>query len=371
MNPRIARLELFRFRSHLRCLICPGDRHVILSGRNGSGKTSILEAISFCSPGRGLRNARTDEISRQPDNHGWRVEVGIAGNANTTIRTWCDPGDTSRKLSINDKPARQLDLANWIRALWLIPAMDRLWTDSVDRRRRFLDRMTMSIFPDHPVHVNSYDKALRERNRLLRDNVMDDDWLTSIEFQMAESGAAVSRNRRRAIDNIRRAFGEAAMSFPTTRLSIVQQPSLEEVSEDINGLATLFRAGRSRDAMAGRSLAGPHRVDMTAAHAGSGRAAVQCSTGEQKAMLIAIFIANARAVSSASGESPLLLLDEAAAHLDLGLRKALLDEIHRLESQVWITCTEIGELMLKDHRAQHLCLDGTGEHNVTLSYAIT
>ena len=364
----ISALQLYNFRSHQRCVFRLDKRHVILSGRNGSGKTSILEAISLCSPGRGLRYSRMPELSRYPGHEGWRVIVDLDGSDQVSINTWCSPGATSRQIRINDNPARQLELSDQIRVLWLTPVMDRLWSESSDKRRRFLDRMTMSMYPQHPVVVSNYEKALRERNRLLRDGIIDDHWLDSLELQMAENGSALTSNRMKAIRKIEEAFQSTTTSFPSARITIVQDHKMSKGAEDPHELVALFRSGRRADAAAGRTLAGPHRADMAVLHGETGRAAGQCSTGEQKALLIAIVVANTRAVNRMTGSIPILLLDEAAAHLDLELRKVFMDEICSIEGQVWLTCTEIGELMVGRHDVQHLCLDSTNDHNVNLNY---
>jgi len=369
MTTGIARLELYNFRCHQHCLICPDSRHIILSGANGSGKTSLLEAISLASPGRGLRSAKTETLALQPGQHGWRTVITLHGDPPLTIDNTCLPQQAARQLAINEQAARQLDLSNWLRILWLTPQMDRLWTETADRRRAFLDRMTMSLFPQHPVHVTRYDKALRERNRLLRDGITDDDWLTSLETQLADHGATIAQNRQSTLTAIQAAFQTTETEFPVATLAVRQSDTLERIAEDSHALGTYLRDCRNRDLQVGRTLSGAHRADLTVRHAASHRPAVACSTGEQKSLLLGIVLANARAVAKQSEMFPILLLDEAIAHLDQDLRSLFLDEIGTLETQAWITCTDIGSLPLNDHRFQHLWLGQAEERHATFRYA--
>ncbi|MCY4260750.1 MAG: DNA replication/repair protein RecF [Rhodobacteraceae bacterium] len=372
MATGIKRLELYNYRCHRHCIVSPDQRHVIISGANGSGKSSLLEAISLASPGRGLRNAKYDALARQPTKQGgWRTILELEGDQSLTIINACLPHQPTRQLTINDQPARQLELADWLRILWLTPLMDRIWTEPADRRRALLDRMTMSLFPEHPVHVNRYDRALRERNQLLRDGVMDHDWLTSLEIQLADQGATIAQNRRSALAAIQRALDSTVTGFPTATLAVQQSETQREIAEDPKALKSHLLNSRLRDQRAGRTLSGAHRADLTVHHTSSSRPASHCSTGEQKSLLIAIVLANARAVATRSDMFPILLLDEAVAHLDPELRTIFLDEICTLDTQVWITCTDVESLLLHDHRFQHLWLPPPDNRHATFRYSHT
>ncbi|HBG97661.1 MAG TPA: DNA replication/repair protein RecF [Rhodobacteraceae bacterium] len=331
-------LTLSHFRSHKRAELAPGAGLVVLYGPNGSGKTNVLEAVSLLSPGRGLRGAPAPEMARRPEAIGWKLTARLAGpGLSHEVETWAEPG-AARQLRIDGKPAPQLALARLLRILWLTPAMDRLWSEGAEARRRFWDRITMSFTPDHAEAVLAYDKAMRERNRLLRERVRDAHWFDALEDQMARAGAALQANRLAALGRLRAALAGAETAFPAADLA----PGLAEgavAPSDAGELAAALAAGRLRDLAAGRTLTGPHRADLDAVYAAKGAPARTCSTGEQKALLISLVLANARALARDTGEPPILLLDEVAAHLDADRRAALYAEIAALGAQAWMTGT--------------------------------
>jgi DNA replication and repair protein RecF len=216
--------------------------------------------------------------------------------------------------------------------------MDRLWIEGAEGRRRFLDRMVLSFEPGHGEATLAYEKAMRERNRLLKDEVRDPAWYGALEAQMARAGAAIAWNRRDALSRIAAAQQGAATAFPAADLALAG-PDGDPGPEDEAALAEALAAGRRADMAAGRALTGPHRVDLTAVYAAKGVPADQCSTGEQKALLLSLVLSNARALSAEFGAPPLLLLDEVAAHLDAARRAALYDEVVALGAQAWMTGT--------------------------------
>ena len=320
---------LSQFRSHRRLTMTADGRPVAIWGPNGAGKTNILEAISLLSPGRGLRRAAADELARRSEGAGWKVRATLAGDPGHEIETFALPG-TPREVVIDGKPAPQLALGHVLRLLWLVPSMDRLWIESAEGRRRFLDRITLSFFPGHAGAALAYDKAMRERNRLLKDMVRDPAWYAALEAQMAEAGATLMVNRAAALDRIHAAQEGAATAFPAADLVLLGDGS------DMAALADALARGRAADMAAGRTLSGPHRADLGATYAAKGVPAAQCSTGEQKALLLSLVLANARALA---GERVVILLDEVAAHLDAGRRAALHDEVCALPAHVWMTGT--------------------------------
>ena len=231
--------------------------------------------------------------------------------------------------------------------LWLTPAMDRLWLEGAEGRRRFLDRTTLSFAPDHAAQVLAYDKAMRERNRLLRDGVRDARWYAALEAQMAEAGAQITANRRAALAEL------AAHADPIARS---RWPTLGLDCTAPDDLANALADSRARDMAAGRSLIGPHRADLRAVWAAKGMEAAQCSTGEQKAFLISAILANARALAAQAATPPVLLLDEVAAHLDAARRAALYDAVCAMGAQCFMTGTGPELFAELGARAQHFAL---------------
>lgn len=336
---RFSSLRLVRFRSYERAALELDGRPVVLTGPNGSGKTSILEAVSMFSPGRGMRRAASDEIACRRNGAGWSVSAElIVGGGGWELSTWF-PGGGGRRVQIGGKTARQVDLGSLVRIVWVVPAMDRLWTDGSDGRRRFLDRMAMGFFPVHADDVIAYERAMRERNRLIRERRRVDAWLDGLELQMAERGAAITRSRLQTVARLEDAGGRSGSGFPVAQLTLIGRDGENGNAEDADELAEILRHGRDRDFAAGRTLAGPHRSDLQAVHAARGMEARNCSTGEQKALLLSIVLANARAISEDCGGPPVLLLDEIAAHLDAGRRERLFAEIQGLGVQAWLTGT--------------------------------
>ncbi|MXX90430.1 MAG: DNA replication/repair protein RecF [Boseongicola sp. SB0677_bin_26] len=340
----VTRLTLSHFRSHLRTELSVDERPLAFCGPNGAGKTNILEAVSLLSPGRGLRRASAEEMIRQPESIGWKVVAQVTVPTQVhEIETAAEPGQ-ARQVRIDGKAEPKIALGRIVRVIWLTPPMDRLWIEGAGGRRRFLDRMTMSLEPGHGEAVLGYERAMRERNRLLKDNVRDPHWYVALERQMAETGARIIANRRAAVSRIAAAQDGAGTAFPVAELSLGHPGG--ELPEGSTDLADVLNRGRHADLAAGRTLRGPHRADMTATYAEKGVSAAQCSTGEQKALLISIVLANARALSEDTGSPPIILLDEVAAHLDSDRRAALFAEILRLGGQAWMTGT--GPELLED-----------------------
>ncbi len=339
-------LSLAQFRSWARLDLRLDARPVAIFGPNGAGKTNILEALSMLSPGRGLRGASAPEQARQGAGAGWRIR---AYHGEREIETLAPPGG-ARGVALDEKPVPQAALGRIMRILWLVPAMDRLWTDAPEGRRRFLDRVTLSFVPAHAEDSLIYDRAMRERNRLLRDQVSDPGWYRALESQMAEAGAAITRNRQQALRLIGSAQADGMTGFPAARLALLPGEGQAD-DTDADSIAARLAAMRSRDLAAGRSLSGPHRADLGAHWGPQDMPAAQASTGEQKALLLSLVLANARALKS---ERPLLLLDEVAAHLDADRRAMLYDKLSALPAQVFLTGTGAELFETLETRAQML-----------------
>lgn len=354
----ILTLQLSHFRSHRAARLEFDGRPVALVGANGAGKTNILEAVSLLSPGRGLRRAAVEDLARRPEAIGWKVAATVAGlSAAHELETWAEGGP--RQVRVDGKAAPQLALARILRMVWLVPAMDRLWIEAAEGRRRFLDRTVLSFAPDHAEAVLAYEKAMRDRNRLLKDEVRDPHWYGALEAQMAASAAVIAANRADALARLMAAQEGAETAFPRASLTLVHPEG------EVEDLATALAENRRRDLAAGRTLLGPHRVDLQAVFSAKGVPADQCSTGEQKALLISLMLANARALATDLGRPPILLLDEVAAHLDAGRRAALYDEICALGAQAIMTGTEPGLFDSLGARGQSFAIaDDIGQSSI-------
>ena len=345
----LSQLTLSHFRSHKRAVIDVDTRPVAIHGPNGAGKTNILEAVSLLSPGRGLRRSSAQDMTRRPEALGWKI-TGLLHSLHQVheIEIWSEAGN-ARQVRIDGKAAPQTALGRIARVLWLIPAMDRLWIEGAEGRRRFLDRMTLSFIPEHAEHALAYEKAMRERNRLLKDMVREPSWYVALEAQMAEAGAALHAGRLRALEAISAAQEAAETAFPTASLELIC-----EMPREAGDLRDALADNRMRDLQAGRTLIGPHRADLFGVYAAKDVPAKDCSTGEQKALLVSLILANARALADSFGAPPLLLLDEVAAHLDATRQAALYDEIVALRAQAWMTGTGAEMFTALGTRAQVL-----------------
>ncbi|HBS50776.1 MAG TPA: DNA replication/repair protein RecF [Rhodobacteraceae bacterium] len=351
-------LSLSHFRSHRRAHVNVDARPVAIFGPNGAGKTNILEAVSLISPGRGLRRASVEEMTRRPEALGWKIAAQLESQGRLhEVETWSE-GGAARQVRIDGKAASQVALGRIARVLWLIPSMDRLWIEAAEGRRRFLDRMTLSFFPDHAGAALDYEKAMRERNRLLKDEVRDAGWYGALEAQMAAAGHRLNQARTQALDFLTKAQAQAETAFPVAELELVQNEGAMPATE--GDLRAALAESRFRDMAAGRALVGPHRTDLHGVYAAKGVPARDCSTGEQKALLVSLILANARALAGQIGAPPILLLDEVAAHLDAGRRAALYDEICMLGVQAWMTGTGPELFAELGDRAQRLEVTETG-----------
>jgi len=350
----VRRLALTAFRSYPALTLETDARPVWLAGENGAGKTNILEAISLLSPGRGLRGAALVESARRMPGEiepktPWAVAARVEGpegsfDIGTGLQPQPDGRLTEKRAAhINGAPApASTALGETCRVVWLTPAMDRLFLESPGGRRRFLDRLTLAFEPGHGRVASAYERATRERMKLLKDGG-EATWLTAIEAQMAASGVALANARARTAERLKADLAPLTGAFPQGLIAITG--NFEETrmpgDEGEARFREMLARRRRADAEAGRSLYGPHTADLAVTHLGRGRPAAECSTGEQKALLIGLVLAAARAQArEPAGAAPLLLLDEIAAHLDAVRRAALFDEITAIGAQAWMTGTE-------------------------------
>ncbi len=342
----VLRLKLSDYRGYADARIEVDRRSVVLTGLNGAGKTNVLEALSMLAPGRGLRRARLADLDRQGGGS-WAIAARLQRGTDEPVEvgTGRDPeGSDKRVVRIDAKPVRgQAQLAEIGAIQWLTPQMDGLFLGSSGDRRRFLDRLVTGADPDHAGRLAAYDQAQRERLRLLREGRADPTWLDALEDTMASHGVAVAAARRERVHALDGAtvgsgvFPQAALRLAgSVEIWLDEIPALE--AED--RLKARLAQNRRVDGESGMTAEGPHRSDLEVTHVARGQAARLCSTGEQKALLLSIQLANARLVKANTGAAPLLLLDEVAAHLDENRRAALFQEIQVLGSQAWLTGTD-------------------------------
>jgi len=342
----ISRLRLTGFRNYASAALDLDARHVVLTGENGAGKTNLIEAISLLAPGRGLRRAGFDTLGIVGGDGLWAVAASVETQFGPVdIGTGTSPDASARRVRINGANVRAVEeMSEHLRVLWLTPAMDGLFTGAASERRRFLDRLVTTLHPGHSGTVSDFEKTMRQRNRLLEDNG-DPGWLAAIEAQMAELATAIHFARADSLDHLQAlmATSVADTGFPEALLAIT--PFFEgEVPQTASGLeaalSALWRDSRPLDRAAGRTTSGPHRIDLSVTHAPKAMPAGLCSTGEQKALLIGLILVHARLVRQMTAITPILLLDEIAAHLDPARRRALFDALERLGTQCWMTGTD-------------------------------
>ncbi|VAW22447.1 DNA recombination and repair protein RecF [hydrothermal vent metagenome] len=343
----ISRLRLTSFRNYASAALDLDHSHVVLTGPNGAGKTNLLEAVSLLSAGRGLRRARFDNLAQLGSEGRWAVAATIHTPAGVVdIGTGGAPQEAGRRVRINGANARAVDdMSEYVRMLWLTPAMDGLFSGPATDRRRFLDRLVTTLIPDHNASILGFDKAMRQRNRLLEESA-DPAWLGAIEVQMAAFAAAISFARIDCIAHLQQlAAGEQNGVFPAALLALdpvfpTNEYDFASSSMLEQALIDHWRQSRPHDQRARRTLVGPHRVDLKVTHAQKSMPARLCSTGEQKGLLIGLVLAHARLVATMTSITPLLLFDEIAAHLDPERREALFAAIDQLNTQCFMSGTD-------------------------------
>jgi DNA replication and repair protein RecF len=348
-SARVLRLSLSNFRNYRAASIETAAPTVVLVGPNGAGKTNLIEAISFLAPGRGLRRATLDEAAFGEGDGSWAVAAEVEGvlglaTLGTGVERPFDDGSTlSRKFRIDREPVPSAaSFADHLGVVWLTPAMDTLFAGAPSERRRFLDRLALAVDAEHGTRVNALERSLRSRNRLLEDPRPDPHWLDAVEHETAELAVAVAGLRAETVRRLQSVLARRKDAvFPPAEIAL--DGWMEELvaghpaGEVEQRYRAVLRDNRARDAAAGRTLDGPHLTDLKVVYAPKNIAAVDASTGEQKALLIGLILAHARLIADMTGFAPVLLLDEVVAHLDPSRRAALQVELADLGAQVWMT----------------------------------
>ncbi|MEP6830163.1 MAG: DNA replication/repair protein RecF [Rhizomicrobium sp.] len=348
----VTRLSLTNFRSYAAGELTTAGAAVVLAGPNGAGKTNVLDAISLLSPGRGLRGAKLAEhVRKGPASSSetlWAVAASVRrGETEYEIGTGLTEQSNSRQVRLNGVDAKNsAELGEVVQMVWLTPAMDRLFIESASGRRRFLDRLVLGFDTGHARAATRYETAMRERARLLKYGPRDPAWLDGLENEMAEAGMMIAAARDATVSRLNKVLAERGGAFPAAALALVG-----EAFDTQDALRDAMARSRVRDAESGRTNAGPHLTDLATRHTQKRTEARDCSTGEQKGLLISIMLAFARELTQVrDGMAPLLLLDEIAAHLDIVRRAALFEEIADLSAQAWMTGTDLS--LFEGARAQ-------------------
>ena len=347
-------LKLTDFRNYAKAELVLDARPVVLIGDNGSGKTNLLEAVSLLGPGNGLRSRPYGELCRKEGAGGFAVAAKIVSREDeveigTGLAAGTREESTGRIVRVAGKEQGAGALSEHVKLVWLIPAMDGLFTGSASERRRFLDRLVLAVDPKMRTPQGRYDRAMRQRNRLFQMREGSRALFDGLEEQMAEAGTAIAAARLDAIERLiglieamRAARGESPFPWAAIALEgrLEEALSRRPATEVEDEFRTFLEEGRERDRAAARALEGPHLSDLIVMHGPKNAQAAHCSSGEQKALLIGLILAKAELIKELEGASPLILLDEVAAHLDQARREALFGEILSLGAQAWMTGTD-------------------------------
>lgn len=352
---RLERLMLTDFRSYPTLDLAVGAAMIALAGENGAGKTNLLEAISFLTPGRGLRRVELADAIRTGAAGGWAISATLLGpGGEVRLGTGLERDPVSqalqRKSRIDREPVSSVNaFSEHLRVVWLTPEQDGLFRGPAGDRRRFLDRLVLAVDAEHGSRVNALEKGLRSRNRLLEDAFPDARWLEAVEREIAEVAIAVAAARREAVERLASLIADErdeTSPFPWAHLQLdgeLEQKLGEASALDVEDFyRDALQGNRDRDRAAGRTLRGPQASDLVVRHGPKDVAADQASTGEQKALLIGLVLAHARLVATMTGMAPIVLLDEVAAHLDPRRRQALYENLAGIGSQVWMTGADAG-----------------------------
>lgn len=366
----IKKLQLTNFRSYETARLDDlGAEPVVLFGPNGAGKTNILEALSFLTPGRGMRGSRVNDIQRRSHDDIETQSVSVLRRSGApALQPWAisaaaqtiydevriGTGATAdlkkRQIRINGEEQKsQASLSEYLACVWLTPQMDRLFLDSSGSRRRFLDRLVFAFDPSHSGRVRRYENALSQRSKILKEYERPDPlWLKGLETNLAETGIAIEAARLDFLQRLQavcdRTDAQTEKFFPKAVLSLQGDIAQALTSRPAVEVEAMFlhqlEKTRAADSITGGAATGPHKTDLSVLYAHKNAAADQCSTGEQKALLLGIILAHSRLLLADRGMPPLILLDEVAAHLDEKRRAALYDRLLDMRSQFWLTGTD-------------------------------
>ena len=361
----ISSLKASNFRSYESLRLSFVQKPVVITGPNGAGKTNILEAISLLTPGRGFRKSKLGILKNfQHPETPWNIHAGIQlPEGEITISTGLDMASEKERriVKINGAPQAQTALNEWIRIIWQTPQSDCLFLEGMGVRRRFLDTLITQVTPSHSKHLYRYDYSLRERSKLLKEGASDQNWLKVLEETLAQETVAIAAARADFLERLNQHGLNNVTNFPKFHMEINglaekwldEMPALS-VEEKIQAQ---LHTNRGEDAMVGGSKIGAHQSEIRVINLDYNHPAEVCSTGEQKALLLSLMLANCRLQSTVCGMAPILLLDEVVAHLDEGRRQSLFEEILALNVQAWLTGTDPEVFSFLQDKAQFLTVN--------------
>ena len=376
----VTRLQITNFRNYATAQLDLDKRPVVLIGENGMGKTNLLEAVSLLAPGRGLRRSKTDQLHRRTNGDeggfahglGWGVSAEVATRVGPVdIATGAHSDEKRRRVRINGSDGdSQSALADYVNAVWLTPQMDRIFLEGASVRRRFLDRLVYGFDGAHAGRISGYEKAMRDRNRLLKDGGGDDVWLTSLEKQMASRATSIAAARKDLVRRLNQVCSQPIGPFPGAEISLLglveegldTAPAIEVEQKVLHAL----KNARAIDAETGTTSIGVHKTDMPVFQPAKAMPAEHCSTGEQKALLIAMVLGHCQLQNAETGTVPLLLLDEVAAHLDSTKRHALFETLLAYGAQAWLTGTDASIFAHFGDRAQYIRVHNAQIEKITV-----
>ena len=344
-------LALNHFRSYKRGIFNFSPNGSILFGQNGSGKTNMLEAMSLFSPGKGLRKSKNCEISRKPEELGWKI-IGIFESVEGLfeIEVFFQPKG-EKTILLDGKRIAQSKMNELVKVLWITPQMDRLWTSGASDRRNFIDRISFGFFSNHAKLLSSYEKLIRERNELFRIGSFEKSWMDALEIQIAKFGMEISLNRNKTIKLLNDSTNSQS-GFPIPKLELLGDDFIDK-----NFYLRKLHNSRKIDSLSCRTSVGPHKSDLKMTYVDKAIDARHCSTGEQKALLISIILSISREIIKDSGKAPILLLDEVGAHLDDQRRRDLINELYKQNVQFFITATELSFFEVGNDEIEYLKLE--------------
>lgn len=345
----VLKIKLDHYRNYEHLEFSLDSAPVIITGENGVGKTNIIESISLLSPGKGIRGVNNQDINNNSSLKPWSSDIiidGVYGKSNIQMQA-SDPDSLNSK---QDKRIVYIDgskirskneISQIFSVIWLTPQMDNIFISSSSERRKFFDRLVYNFDIEHATRISKYEYYVKERNKILSYPNRDLSWLEIVEKKISEYGVSVAASRIEAAQHLNMAIQESFSPFPKAEIEISGE--LEQMLPNMPALTleSFFRdklkSNRELDANTARTNFGPHKSDIILTHLPKNQKAPLCSTGEQKALLISLILADVKTRIKCSNTVPVVLLDEVVAHLDDERKHFLFSELLNLKCQFFIT----------------------------------